>query len=143
MPSADANQSFISGYEDEFGGETTILDMYGGFEGDSETTLLNEVAMPAAYLIREDSGEKIPIRKQTFTIGRKQGGVDYYVTGRTSVSRIHAAIVSENGHSFIVDLNSSNKTYVKEVEIAPNVAREIIPGTRFRLADVPFVFHVE
>jgi hypothetical protein len=144
MPSAENSQPFMQGYEDEFGGETTFLgDMYGDFGEDSATTLLDVPSVPVAYLIREDTGERIPLHGPQFTIGRKRGGVDYYVTGNTLVSRIHAAVVMQEGKYILVDLNSSNKTYLNDVEIAPNVGREIVPGTRFRLADVNFTLRVE
>ncbi|MDR1272730.1 MAG: FHA domain-containing protein [Clostridiales Family XIII bacterium] len=136
--------SYIPGYEEEFGGDTTFLDDgESGYGGDTETTMLDMSGARKAYLVREGTGERIQITNSKFAIGRKKGGVDYYVTGHTSVSRTHAVILSQEGHYFVIDLNSSNKTYVGGVEIAPNVEREIVSGTRIRFADVDFIFKID
>ena len=75
-----------------------------------------------------------------FILGKDTHHCDYAIVGNTAISRAHAEIVMYNNHYFIVDKNSTNKTFVNNNEIPPDSNIEIYNGTRIRLADEDFVF---
>ncbi|MDR1953844.1 MAG: FHA domain-containing protein [Clostridiales Family XIII bacterium] len=136
-PTADNPAGLPVGFE-ELDGDTMVL---GVMEDDGTTTLLDMGGTARAFLVREDTREEIPINKPQFTIGRSKADVDYCISDRTVVSRAHAVILSQGGRYYVVDLNSSNKTYVNNNELIPNREVEIQSGAHVRLADVGFVFY--
>ena len=66
---------------------------------------------PYITVTKEGLSEKICIRKERFLLGRDSNRVDCSVMNR-QVSSVHAEIIKENGEYFIVDLGSTNHTYV-------------------------------
>ncbi|MDR0519106.1 MAG: FHA domain-containing protein [Clostridiales Family XIII bacterium] len=140
---ADA-QSGVNGMgyaDEEWEGETMVLGAASADE--SETTILESPHMPAAYLVRSDTGERIPITKEQFILGRSSDWSDYNIADKTAISRRHAAIVFEGGRYFAVDMESSNKTYVDGMELSPGVGADLYSGSQVRLADLDFVFYLE
>lgn len=113
---------------EEFDG-TTVLGM--------ETFAKSE----RVYLVRIKTEEKIWIDKQIFHLGKSRQGCDYMIADNKAVSRQHADIVMQDNRYFIVDLNSTNKTYADGGLVTGR--REITSGTKIRLADEEFVFYVE
>lgn len=95
------------------------------------------------YLIREKNSEKIPIDKPSFRIGKEKKYSDYFVSDNSAVSRSHASIITRQKRYFIVDLNSTNKTYVDGRVIPIEKEVEIFSGAKLRLANEDFVFYVE
>lgn len=115
-------------------GETSVLD-----NGAGETSVLGK-QQPQATLVRVKTNENVVIRKPLFSIGKERNRVDYCVANNNSVSRTHANIVFKNGSYFIVDLNSTNSTYVNGTQIAPNQEVRLNTNDRIRLADEEFIF---
>lgn len=93
-----------------------------------------------AWLVREPSGEKIPVDRFPFRLGRESG--DYVVPNRY-VSEPHMELRSRSGRFYAVDLGSTNKTYVDAAPIPPHQEQEIFSGTRLRLANERFQFITE
>ena len=58
-----------------------------------------------------------------FLIGKSRERVQGVITGNNAVSRVHCKIVRQNGSYFVVDMGSSNGTYVNGKRIQPNVPR--------------------
>lgn len=112
-------------------GETTVLGI-GQFD---------IVSFP--HLIRCKNGEKIRIDKSTFRIGKEGMSCDYSVIDNSAVSRTHADIITKNGRFYVVDLGSTNRTYVDGRAITPKQEIEIFAGTRLRLANEEFDFFTE
>lgn len=110
---------------------------------DADTAVLGSVYSPRAYLVRNDTSEEIPITKEQFSIGRSRTNSDYYIGDRIVISRSHAAILFQGGKYYITDLNSNNKTFLNDMELAPNRSEEIVSGSRIRLADLEFIFYME
>jgi pSer/pThr/pTyr-binding forkhead associated (FHA) protein len=127
-------------YGDEWDGETTVLDMMD--DGDETTILEAAASMPSAYLVREDTGERIDIIGGRFVLGRSRESANYCVDGRSVISRSHAAVVFEEGRYFVVDLNSSNKTFLDDIELVPGQGAELFSGSRIRIADMDFTFYI-
>lgn len=102
---------------------------------------LEEVRYP--YLVREKNKEKIDVNKPSFRIGAERKYVDYWVNDNSTVSRSHADILTRDKRYFIIDLNSTNKTYVDDRAIPIEKEIELFDGTRIRLSNEDFVFHIE
>lgn len=81
-------------------------------------------AGPSAYLevLRgPDEGRQLPIQGAMFTIGRQQGsGIDYATTGFRNVSGQHCRIIQSGGGYKVIDLGSSNGTYLNGQKLQPN-----------------------
>ena len=110
------------------------------------TTVLGSEELEAPvypYLIREKVDEKISVNKPSFRIGSERKYVDYWVSDNSTVSRSHADIITREKRYFIIDLNSTNKTYVDGRAIPVEKEVELFDGTRVRLSNEDFVFHIE
>lgn len=110
------------------------------------TTVLGSEELEAPvfpYLIREKTEEKISVNKPSFRIGAERKYVDYWVNDNSTVSRRHADILTREKRYFIIDLNSTNKTYVDGRAIPVEKEIELFDGTRIRLSNEEFVFHIE
>jgi len=110
------------------------------------TTVLgyDEPELPSyPYLIRKKNDEKIMVNKPVFRIGKERKYCDYFVLDNNAVSRSHADIITKNKRYYIVDLHSTNKTYVDNRVIPVEVEVEIFSGTSLRLANEDFTFYIE
>lgn len=94
------------------------------------------------YLIRLSNREKVIITKPVFSLGRDGRCNDYTLAGITTVSRAHARIFERNGRYYIMDLGSTNKTFINGEPLSPNAEAPLIQGTKIRLAKEDFVFYV-
>lgn len=121
--------------------ETTLLEDLA-----PETTVLNavEVKKPVyPTLIRRKTGEVFVVALPCFRIGKTAGCCDLIICDNTYISRNHADIVSHDNKYYIIDRNSTNKTYVDDRAIPPGKEVEICAKTRIRLADEEFDFNIE
>jgi hypothetical protein len=84
-----------------------------------------------------DSGQILPIADQTeFTLGRISDNqpimpdIDFsaYKAYDNGVSRLHAVIRHNNGNVIIMDLGSSNGTYVNGTRLLPNTEQPLHHG---------------
>lgn len=123
-------------------GNTTVLFAPGVSNG--ETSLLSSYAAspirPKPYLVRTKNGEKVLIDKPRFRIGKEKSYVDYFIADNTAISRSHADIITKDGSYYIVDLNSTNRTFVNERELKNNEEIQIKSGNRIKLANEEFEF---
>lgn len=95
-----------------------------------------------SFLIKESTGEKIPVVGDVFSMGKDSTLVDYAITDNTTVSRKHAEIIKRGRHFFLCDKGSTNKTYVEGKEIRPEEFVEIHNGTKFKISNEEFTFHL-
>ena len=120
---------------------TTVL---GADPGGTTVLGSEELEEPVyPYLIREKVDEKISVNKPSFRIGSERKYVDYWVSDNSTVSRSHADIITREKRYFIIDLNSTNKTYVDGRAIPVEKEIELFDGTKIRLSNEDFVFHIE
>lgn len=90
-----------------------------------------------------EAGERrLPLSRGVLTIGR--GSDCDLILAETQASRRHAELRRAGDRWQIVDLGSTNGTFVAGARLAPNVARPLAPGeivtigsTRLRLVDEP------
>lgn len=111
----------------------------GYFPGSTE---LETEESPYPYLIRESTNQIISVDKPEFCIGKDQKQADFRVTDNPAVSRRHLVIITREDRYFIVDQNSTNKTYMDERPIPPGQETEIFPGAKLRLANEEFSFYI-
>lgn len=100
-------------------------------------------ARPQAAVMRLRTGEKAFIDKPLFRIGKERRNCDFVVTENTAISRKHIDIITRGDKYYIIDLASTNGTYLDGVAVPPQREIEIRPETRIGLADEIFVFFLE
>lgn len=92
-----------------------------------------------AQLINQKTGEIFEITKEHIVIGRTESITDISVK-ENSVSRCHCSLDWENGHWYVVDMNSRNFTYINNRQLIPRVKHPLRYGDELRLAQVVFRF---
>lgn len=104
-----------------------------------ETIPDNNGGQPSLSLILE--GEPADtvfiVDKEKFTIG-KRAGSDAQITFNNAVSRHHCDIIYKNMKYFVVDMGSSNGTFVNGARLVPKTPKEIHSGDIMRLANSDF-----
>lgn len=114
-------------------GETEVL------RQPQETTVLKpQPLIPTIRLIRIKDNAVIMIDRPQFRIGRDPGVADYIITDNTAVGRQHADIVQHGGEYFVVDLNSTNHTYVNGCQVCPGSEYPLQNGDQLMLGDECF-----
>lgn len=108
----------------------------------SGSTDIESEESPYPYLIRESTNQIISVDKPGFHIGKDKNTSDFCVTDNSAISRSHAVIHTRDDRYFIVDQNSTNKTYIDGRAIPPNQEVEIFPGAKIKLANEEFVFYI-
>ena len=110
--------------------------------GEDLTGVLSGRNMVMHYptLFRVRTRETLTIRKASFRIGAERL-MDYQVTDNPAVSRNHAEISMTGPRYFIMDLHSTNGTFVNGRLLTPGIKTEISGGTRISLANEEFIFN--
>ncbi len=134
-PVAPAAPSFVPPVNDG-AGNTTVLN-----EGAGETTVLGGgAAAGGASLIRTKNGERIAITGNEFVIGKEKRRVNYCIADNNSISRAHAKIVRRGNSSYIVDMNSTNFTFVNGTKLSSGQEHLLNNGDKIKLSDEEFQF---
>lgn len=81
---------------------------------------------------------EIEITKDEFLIGRKPELVDGVISFNRTVGRMHCKIVRQENYYAIIDLQSSNGTYINKVRLQPEHPCQIKDGDVLRLASSEF-----
>lgn len=104
----------------------------------------DRAADPGGYFIAESSktGEKIDIKKTTFTLGREKGDADLKVSDKNTVGRLHASIHVNPGTEkvYIKDENSANGTFINGGKLSGGEEKEIQDRDEIKLSDVVIRF---
>lgn len=85
---------------------------------------------------------KIFITKFPFRVGKMEGATDYQICNN-AVSRKHADILKEQGRCFIIDLGSTNGTYLNEKRIQPGVKELLTDGMLVKFANSKYKIHID
>lgn len=94
------------------------------------------------YVLVSSDGQRIPINKPVFLVGRLTQGVDLTVSD-VFVSRTHAQLVqNENGVS-LLDLHPKNPTFLNEKAIEPGKAYPLYDSDRIRFGKNTYYFRCE
>lgn len=121
--------------------ETVVL---GDDSGGTTVLGYDECAEPVyPTLTRLRTEEKFSVNKPTFRIGTEQSYCDLFICDNNYISRSHADIVTRDDRYYIVDRNSTNKTFVDGKVIPAEKEVEIFAGTQIRFANEDFIFNIE
>lgn len=109
----------------------------------NETVLLgvNSLKFPQLQVFKDGSIEEVTINKPSFIIGRLGDQVDY-VHSNNAIGKVHAEIITRDGHYYLKDLNSRNGTYINDKRLDSNIEYEIKNNDKLTLADSKFIFVV-
>ena len=99
----------------------------------------NNIGQPALALILEGepSDTIFIVNKEKFTIGKRTGS-DGQITFNSAVSRHHCDIIYKDMKYFVVDMGSSNGTFINGARLVPKTPKEIHSGDIMRLANSDF-----
>ncbi len=111
-------------------------------EDEEATALLQEEDHRDASLCRLRTYEVILINKSVFRVGKESKYADYVVRDNDKVSRSHADIITRGNRYFIMDLNSTNGTYINGRQIPARQEVEIFNGDCLKLANEEFEFRI-
>lgn len=104
-----------------------------------ETTVLNAaVRQPDLQITRMRDGSHVQIAQPRFRIGRDPAVVDYIINDNTAVGRQHADILIHDGACYVVDLNSTNHTYLNGQPLNPGTEYPLQDGDDLLLGDEAF-----
>ncbi len=112
----------------------------------SETTVLSAGMNPApnsyaiGTLICKRTGENIVIDKPIYRIGKNENYNDYCIRNNTAVSRMHAEIHGTMQGAVIIDVGSTNGTFVSGNRIPQGQQIPLHPGNVIRFGDEEFEF---
>lgn len=109
---------------------------------EAEVAASRQAEGASPYLVRQRTGERIPVQKNAFRIGAEREHCDYCIGDNTAVSRNHADLIIRNGRFYVRDNRSLNKTYVDMQQVPPEGEAEIFSGTHLRFANEEFVFYL-
>lgn len=114
-----------------------------GLLSDEEPTGLlgNNNYQSFSTLYRTSTGETISIDKLVFRLGRQRNSCDYYIKNNI-VSQSHANIITRGRQKFIVDLNSTNRTFVNGVQVPSGQEVELYENDTIKLGNEEFIFHM-
>ena len=110
-----------------------------------DTGLLEEedtaVGSKTPYIMRKFNEERVAINKSVFRIGKERNCADFYIAN-DKVSRNHADIITRGTQYYIIDLNSTNYTYLNGKRIPAQCEVELRDGDLIRLANEEFLFSI-
>lgn len=93
------------------------------------------------FLISEESGEVIYLKKFPFYVGSLPEYMDYVIQNDT-VSRFHAKFINTERGIALVDLNSTNGTKVNDMMLNVQEQKTLSEGDRIAFAEAVFSFSV-
>lgn len=121
--------------------ETTLLTEDVDFEALRKHTTSDHE--PGVWLILKNNltGQRVRVEKSVFKIGKQAGFVDY-VSTNASVSRLHATIVCEDEHYYVIDEASTNGTMIEGVRIRPHEKIELKDGMLIAFGNESFIIRI-
>ena len=111
-------------------------------EGEEETVLLVPKFKIDASLYRNNTGEIFQINKERSVIGKSETRADIVIRDNKTVSRAHCIISVEDREYYLEDNNSLNGTYLENKKLQSDEKVRIQDGSRVRLSDEEFIFHI-
>lgn len=123
-------------------GSTTVLNAPKG--NSHPTVVLSELNTEKAahipYLLRVKNNEKIELIKEKITIGKEADFVDYVIQDNATISRCHAVLFLRGEQAYIMDMNSSNHTYVNGGMITSNQETALHDQDHIKLSNEEFIY---
>ena len=126
-------------------GSTSLETLYRFLQQDiSQTSQILTVPqrkeLETSGIVMEAVNGKIvfEINQEEFVIGKNVGTVDGVISGNSAISRVHCKVIRRDGHFYLVDLKSSNGTYLNGHRLVPQEENMIESGNRVRIANEEF-----
>ena len=94
------------------------------------------------YLISKKSGEASEINKKLFKIGNDKNKCNLTCLNNTTISREHAEIFIIDEEFFLLDNNSTNKTYINNVELKCNIKYKLNNNDKLKFSNEIFYFEI-
>jgi len=110
---------------------------------DKSFALYNPIEQNKPCVVRVRTGEKISFDRACIKIGKDTNENDYSITDNQAISRRHAAFINEYGRYYVIDLNSTNKTFINGEVLIPQQKYEIQSGMSIKLGNEEFKFIME
>jgi len=106
---------------------------------DKGTQKMANINAKATFPRLEVGGQSKSLSNKNFSIGRDKS--NQLIIADPKVSRFHALVNFEDGEAYIKDTNSSNGTYVNDVQIPPNVKHKLKDGDKIKLGTTVITFY--
>lgn len=90
--------------------------------------------------VDKDIYDTIRLEEFPFFVGKLKTHTDVHIPSAT-ISRFHAKIMKEDSKYFIMDLNSTNGTFVNGELVEGNEKRKIEDGNEITFANISYIFH--
>ena len=94
-------------------------------------------------LLRAKSGETVVITKNETLLGRDEPDVDVNMSYNKAIGRRHAKAIRRGTDFFIVDLNSTNGTFVNDKKLTPNIEERLKDGDKLCLGNEIFFIRIK
>ena len=91
-----------------------------------------------ATLVDSKTGRALELVKSRHTFGRREG--DFIFPTDKQISKTHWRTHFREGHFFIEDLNSSNRTFLNDRPIAPRTQIRLATGDCIRFGNQSYIF---
>lgn len=122
--------------------ETTVLNVAAA-QMKGTTVLGTPQAKISGYIMRCKDSRKNCINSVEYIIGKDPARVSYLIQDNGSISRAHAKIVKKGMDYYIVDMDSTNYTYLNGTRVVPGEEKLLKNSDIIRLSDEEFVFTIE
>lgn len=145
---------YVGGFHDSIGasGKAVIpMNNVQGGDIDGETVLLTREMEDKTQLVKEDSpgglylipveGDRcnsFSIEKSSLVVGSMRGSCDYVISAR-GVSRLHAKLSNKADGVYVMDMNSTNGTYLNGELLAPGKEYKMEIGDMVSFAKVQYI----
>lgn len=116
---------------------TTISEKKTSFKQNNDNIISNHSNMKL-IAINAPVPFEITITGDEFTLGKKQELVDGVISFNRMISRSHCKVIRQGNQFAIIDLNSSNGTYVNRIRLQPEQLCPLKDGDMVRLANSEF-----
>lgn len=93
-----------------------------------------------AILLRDKNQEEIRVLKERFVIGNNPLKCDYSCLSNEAISRVHAEIVKKGNDYYLIDNNSTNKTYINDERLTPKTQYKLTDGDKVKFANELYTF---
>lgn len=109
--------------------------------GGNATSVLNSNTNYGT-LTRVKGNEQIKLNNANFVIGKERARVNYCISDNTSISRCHITIVNRAGRAYVMDLKTTNGSFLNGSRLTANQEMELKDGDKLTLADEEFIYHI-
>lgn len=93
-----------------------------------------------AWMLQKRTGSAFPVETARWTVGKS--GCDCCISDNPVVSRVHAELLQREGRFFVVDLCSTNRTYVNGQPVPAQSEVELQSGFLLRFGNEDFEFRL-